>query len=90
MQTEDAFAYKAEKFMERKKLTLPMFLLVLAIFLINGGISTANLIQYGAVQSRIIPVVCWFLAAIFWTVAYLRMRSRESIDFLGRSIHVTI
>jgi hypothetical protein len=63
--------------MERKKLTLPMFLLVLAIFLINGGISTANLIQHGAVQSRIIPVVSWFLASIFWTVAYLRMRSRE-------------
>ena len=54
-----------------------MFLLVLVVFLINGGISTANLIQHGPVQSRIIPVVCWFLAAIFWTVAYLRLRSKE-------------
>jgi hypothetical protein len=63
--------------MQRKKLTLPMFLVVLIIFLINGGISTANLINDGATQSRIISIVCWFLASIFWTITYVRMRSRE-------------
>jgi uncharacterized RDD family membrane protein YckC len=63
--------------MQRKKLSLPMFLLVLVIFLINAGITTANLITDGPTQSRIIPVVCWFLAAIFWTVAYFRLRTRE-------------
>jgi hypothetical protein len=63
--------------MHRRKLTLPMSLVVLLIFLANGGLSTAKLIEDGTSTQRIIPVVCWFLASIFWTVAYLRLRTRE-------------
>ena len=63
--------------MQRKKLTLPMFLVVLVIFLVNGGLTTAKLITDGANFQSILPVVCWFLAAIFWTIAYLRLKDKN-------------
>jgi hypothetical protein len=44
----------------------------LLFFLLNAVISTANVMEDGALMRRVIPAVCWGVATILWIAAYVR------------------
>ena len=57
--------------MQNKKISRKLFIVILSILLINAVISTANLIEDGALLRRVIPAVSWSIATIIWIGAYL-------------------
>ena len=64
------------------KISRTLFIVILPIFLANALISTANVIEDGAVLQRVIPAVCWSIATIIWIVSYLRKVKGEKINFI--------
>jgi fumarate reductase subunit D len=62
--------------MQNSNISKTVFIVILLIFLLNAIISTANVIEDGAILRRVIPAVCWTLAAIIWIASYLRKSQR--------------
>jgi hypothetical protein len=53
-----------------------LFIVILLIFLLNVIISTANVIEDGALLRRVIPAVSWSIATLIWIASYLRKNQR--------------
>jgi hypothetical protein len=58
--------------MHRGGVSRTLFVVVLLVLLLNAAVSTANLVQDGALPRRVIPAACWTLATVIWVTVYLR------------------
>lgn len=47
-----------------------LYMVILLILLVNAVTSTANVIEDDAILRRVIPAVCWSIAALIWTAVY--------------------
>jgi hypothetical protein len=40
------------------------------VLLLNAAVSTANVIEDGALLRRVVPALCWILATVIWTAVH--------------------
>ena len=64
--------------MQNNNLSRTLFFVILLIFLLNAIVSTANIIEDGALLRRVVPAVCWSIATIIWMASYLRKAKGEN------------
>jgi hypothetical protein len=64
--------------MQNSNISRTLFVVTLLIFLLNAIISTANVIEDGALLRRVIPAVCWSIATIIWIASYLGKAKGEN------------
>jgi peptidoglycan/LPS O-acetylase OafA/YrhL len=63
--------------MQNSNVSRTRFIVILLILLLNAIISTANVIEDGALLRRVIPAICWSIAAVLWIVLYPRKAKGE-------------
>ena len=61
-----------------------LYIVILFILLVNAVTSTANVIEDDAILRRVIPAVCWSIAAIIWTATYF-MKGRNMRNEFARA-----
>jgi len=64
--------------MQNDNISRTLFVVLLLIFLGNAIISTANVVEYGALLRRVIPAACWSIATIIWIASYLKKVKGEN------------
>lgn len=63
-----------------------LFGVILLIFLFNAIVSTANLIEDGAVLKRVVPAISWSVGTIIWIALYFRKARGENKQGLPEEI----
>ena len=64
--------------MQKNNVSRILLIVILLIFLLNEIISTANLIEDGALLRSVIPAVSWSIGVIIWVVYFLRKDKEET------------
>jgi hypothetical protein len=63
--------------MQNGNVSRTLFIVILLILLLNAIISTANVIEDGALLRRVIPAICWSIATVLWVALYSRKAKGE-------------
>jgi len=56
--------------MQNINISRTLSILILLIFLLNAIVSTANIIEDGALLRRVIPAACCGIATVIWIAIY--------------------
>jgi len=62
--------------MQNIHISRTLSIVILLILLLNAIVSTANVIEDGALLRRVIPAVCWGIATVIWIAIYLSKSKR--------------
>ena len=62
--------------MQNSNVSRTLFFVVLLIFILNAIVSTANVIEDGALLRRVIPAACWGIATVTWIAMHLCKRKK--------------
>jgi len=58
--------------MQNKSVSKTRFAAVSVFLFLNAVVSTANVVQDGALLHRVIPAASWIIATVVWIAAYRR------------------